>query len=281
MLDRKLKEQIYYGNNQPKKEFDNKAFYIFMAVIVGFALIVALISITSNSNTHYEQSKQERNLDDIVGEHKATKDTQRDMSEEKTYTETEKHALDSEQSAKTENTITNKSVPQNKFRTAYEYTMFVKQMLQNSYSSKYSVDCTILVTPQEKVTILDNSFNADVAYNFLQSKFLEIPKYIDAEGKTVPIVIEFSGHEIYSVGFQEHPKTIKSNTSNNSVSGSSAENNKKLQRSNVKNTTKPQHLQKPNTTVNKAATAPQKTITNVQVNKPKTDLQKSTDDFFE
>ena len=46
MLDRKLKEQIYYGNNQPKKEFDNKAFYIFMAVIVGFALIVALISIT-------------------------------------------------------------------------------------------------------------------------------------------------------------------------------------------------------------------------------------------
>ena len=277
MLDRKLKEQIYYGNNQPKKEFDNKAFYIFMAVIVVFALIVALISITSNNNTHYEQPKQEHNLGDIVGEHKETEDTQQDISKEKT----EQKVLDSEQSAKTENTITNKSVPQNKFRTAYEYTMFVKQMLQNSYSSKYSADCTILVTPQEKVTILDNSFNADVAYNFLQSKFSEIPKYIDAEGKTVPIVIEFSGHEIYSVDFQEHPKTIKSNTLNNSVSGLSVENNKKTQRNNVKNTTKVQQLQKPNTTVNKAVTAPQKTITNVQVNKSKTDLQKSTDDFFE
>lgn len=43
-------------------------------------------------------------------------------------------------------------------------------------------------------------------------------------------------------------------------------------------TQQPQNL---NTTVHKSVTAPQKTMTNVQVNKPKTDLQKSTDDFFE
>ena len=88
MLDKKLKEQIYYGNNQPKKEFDNKAFYTLVAVIVGFALIVAVISLNSNNTTHYEQPKQERNLDNLVGEQ--TESTQKEeIPEEKTYTEAE------------------------------------------------------------------------------------------------------------------------------------------------------------------------------------------------
>lgn len=278
MLDRKLKEQIYYGNNQLKKEFNNKAFYILATVIIGFALIVALISINSNNNIHYEQPTQKRGLEDIVGEKPTENIEQQEKSKSK---EPEQEIQNYKQSDKTDEKIINKSVSQNKFRTPYEYAMFVKQMLQKSYSSKYSVDCTILVTPQEKVTILDNIFNADVAYNFLQSKLSEIPKYIDADGKTVPIVIGFSGHEIYSVGFKEPPNTtIKSNTSNNSVSGSSVD-NMKTQKNNTKNTTKAQQPQKTNTTLNKPVIPTQKPITNVPVSKPKTDLQKSTDDFFE
>lgn len=89
MLDKKLKEQIYYGNNQPKKEFNNKAFYILVAVIVGFALIVALISINSNSNTHYEQPTQKRALEDIVGEKPVENIEPQTEPEQKTYTETE------------------------------------------------------------------------------------------------------------------------------------------------------------------------------------------------
>lgn len=90
MLDKKLKEQIYYGNNQPKKEFNNKAFYILMAVIVGFALIVAIISINSNNNTtHYEQPQQERHLEDIVGEKPADNIEQQTKPKQKTYTEAE------------------------------------------------------------------------------------------------------------------------------------------------------------------------------------------------
>ena len=95
MLDRKLKEQIFYGNNQPEKKFDNKAFYMFMAVIVGFALVFALISANSNRTTHYEQPKQERDLANIVGEQKTgetTQTTQQDIPEEKIYTEAEKQA---------------------------------------------------------------------------------------------------------------------------------------------------------------------------------------------
>ncbi len=89
MLDRKLKEQIYYGNHQPKKNFDNKAFYILVAVIIGFALIVAIISINTNNNTHYEQTTQERNLIDIVGEKPTENIEQQTEPEPKTYTEAE------------------------------------------------------------------------------------------------------------------------------------------------------------------------------------------------
>lgn len=89
MLDRKLKEQIYYGNHQPKKDFDNKAFYILVAVIIGFAVIVAIISINSNKNTYYEQPTQKRNLTDIVGEKPAKNTEQQTEPEPKTYTEAE------------------------------------------------------------------------------------------------------------------------------------------------------------------------------------------------
>lgn len=89
MLDKKLKEQIYYGNNQPKKDFNNKAFYILVAVIVGFAWIIAIISINSNNNTHYEQPKQERHLEDIVNEKSAENIEQQTEPKQKTYTEAE------------------------------------------------------------------------------------------------------------------------------------------------------------------------------------------------
>ncbi len=89
MLDRKLKEQIYYGNNQSKKEFNNKAFYILVAVIIGFALIVAIISINTNNDTHYEQPTQKRGLEDIVGEKPAENAEEQTEPEQKTYTEAE------------------------------------------------------------------------------------------------------------------------------------------------------------------------------------------------
>ncbi len=88
MLDKKLKEQIYYGNNIPKKEFDNKGFYTLVAVIVGFALIVAVVSINSNNTTHYEQPKQERNLENIVNEKPSATQVEQKKLQKKNTTDT-------------------------------------------------------------------------------------------------------------------------------------------------------------------------------------------------
>lgn len=189
--------------------------------------------------------------------------------------ESEQEIQNYKQSDKTDEKIINNSVSQNKFKTPYEYTMFVKEMLQNSYSSKYSVDCSILVTPQENVTILDNGLNADIAYNFLQSQLFKIPKYIDDNGKTVPIVIGFSGHEIYRVGYQQPPQTTKSNTYSDYGEFSSFANDKTPQK--TKNIVRQSVNSKPN--LNTVQTS--KPITNMPVNKPKTDLQQSSDWFFE
>jgi len=95
MLDKKLKEQIYYGNNQSDKEIDIKALYIFMAVIVGFALFFALISTNSDKTKHPEQPKQERNISDLVGEQQPTETAhmqQQTVTNEEQYTEAEKQA---------------------------------------------------------------------------------------------------------------------------------------------------------------------------------------------
>lgn len=324
MLDKKLKEQIYYGNNQPKKEFNNKAFYILVAVIIGFALIVAIISINSNNNTYYEQPTQERNLTDIVGEKPAEKIEQQSEPEQKTYTEAEiqadiktyknnfiskvkpnwhpneesflidndslqvkidksgnvtfpdyptgsydansqvilqavesgrpydklpdsydsecltfkiyfegntesywgnaqpkssyqvslspiktvtKSKISTTQKSYANNSVKeSKNIPQNKYYNFQEYLYAVKIMLRNNYDpGNYSVDCTMIVTPSESVKILKDDWNADIAYNFLNSISHQLPKYYDKQGNIVPIVIKFNEKSIVKVELQYSP----------------------------------------------------------------------------
>ena len=138
MLDKKLKEQIYYGNNQQKKEFDNKAFYTLVAVIVGFALIVAIISINSNNTTHYEQPKQERNLGDIVNEKPSATQVEHEETTEKNTTD----AFANEQNAKnnpvtetktTSNSVQKTSTDNNSMEEFYKInSMHVSSQSSNS-----------------------------------------------------------------------------------------------------------------------------------------------------
>ncbi|CDE89481.1 TPA: SPOR domain-containing protein [Candidatus Gastranaerophilales bacterium HUM_20] len=92
MLDKKFKEQIYYGESKQTSNNNYRAFLIMAGVIVGFAIIIAIISSSHNANTTYQQPTQERNLEDIVNEKPAENAEQQTKPEQKTYTEAERVA---------------------------------------------------------------------------------------------------------------------------------------------------------------------------------------------
>lgn len=97
-----------------------------------------------------------------------------------------------------------------------EYLSKVKQIIQNNWQTTYSINCTAIFTPPNNVKIINDEWNGDVARNLLLNT--NIPKYVDTNGKTVPLVIKFSGHTVSSVTFQTKPIVEKSNTNSNAVS---------------------------------------------------------------
>lgn len=95
------------------------------------------------------------------------------------------------------------------------YLSKVKQIIQDNWQTTYAINCTAIFTPPNNVAITNDEWNGDVARNLLLST--NIPKYVDTNGKTVPLVIKFSGHTVSSVAFQSKP-IVKQNNSNSNTS---------------------------------------------------------------
>lgn len=79
---------------------------------------------------------------------------------------------------------------------------------------------------------------------------MNIPQFKDSNGYTVPLIVKFSGNSTPVATFQYQPQISKP-------------------------------IQKINTTTNSKAQPKQATVNKTTINKPKTDLEKSTDYFFE
>ena len=154
------------------------------------------------------------------------------------------------------------SAPVRTYSSPEEYLSTVASILRGRYSSNYSVDCTVLFNPvNNSMQVLNDSWNGDVARNFLYGVQFEIPAYVDDAGNKVPIIITFAGHSISGVKFQYPPVIKAANIQKQNTSSANV-----YKQSSISNTS--------SNKINQQAK-------NQLPTKPKTDLQKSTDDFFE
>lgn len=195
--------QIIDSDNNSSSSRHGIFVWIFMILIVALILFIVGINL-DKPNNHIPSLKYEEPQANNSDTPKNTKSAQ-----QTTPIKTEQKPLNNQSKIKEPEKkiepVEIKTVPKNKYSNPDEYLMQVKRILQNSYSSSYSVDCTLTLTPQGNVSGLKGSGNDDVAYNFLNSQSSNIPKFVDSNSKTVPLLIKFSGHSIESVKFQYAP----------------------------------------------------------------------------
>ena len=95
--------------------------------------------------------------------------------------------------------------PKNVIDNPEEYLDYVYNKLSKALprynTGGYTIDCTIVLTSQRNIEIREDGWNGDVGHNFIFYNLDLIPKYYDANGRIVPIVIKFKAHSIESVRF--------------------------------------------------------------------------------
>lgn len=136
-----------------------------------------------------------------------------------------------------------------KYKDPNAYLSAVNKLLkEDEYHKNHPMTCTASVTPPNEVKITKFTQNCDIAFHLLST--MNIPQFKDSNGYTVPLIVKFSGNSTPVATFQYQPQISKP-------------------------------IQKVNTTTNSKAQSKQATVNKTTINKPKTDLEKSTDYFFE
>lgn len=233
-----------------------KATFIIVGILLLFGLIGSLYE-PDNSNYNSQLTTQETQEQPLYDTQNQNLENEKVEVARPTKVEKQKNLSEAKDRNITKNT---KDRLSNKYNDPNVYLSQIKQILQNNLQTNYSMDCTILYNPLGGTKIIDDKWNGDTAYNFIMMNEHKFPKFVDANGKEIPLIIKFSGHSIASVQFQYAPKIKQSDQSS--------------ERATV-------HSTKQSTNKSPSINNNSKSSVNVQINEPKTDLQKSSDDFFE